>query len=129
MMQWTFRYAPSYTQVVALGVENPAVASTIATRCSGRGCPFKIHRITVRELKRCRSHTTGTCRAPHSVNLEWEFHTHKLGVGAQVTVAITRSRDVGKYYRFVIRRRRAPEVKISCLAPGSSTPGKDCAAP
>jgi hypothetical protein len=128
MMQWTFRYAPSYTQVVAFGVNNPAVASTITTRCSGKSCPFKIHRLRVRELKRCRSNTTGTCRAPHSVNLEREFRTHKLGVGTHVTVTITRSRDVGKYYRFIVRRRRAPAVKISCLAPGSSTPGKDCAA-
>jgi hypothetical protein len=123
-MRWTFRYAPTYTQIAALAVQGPALGSTIATRCTGKGCPFPVKRIKVRQLKRCR--TKAKCRGPRQVNLEKEFHGHNLAVGSKITVMITRAHDIGKYYGFVVRRRRAPAVKISCLAPGSSVPGKNC---
>jgi hypothetical protein len=125
-MRWTFRYAPSYTQIAALSVEGPALGATIATRCTGKGCPFAVRRIKVRELKRCRTRTTGHCRPPREVNLESEFHGHNLAIGSRVTVTISRPLDIGKYYRFVVRRRRAPSVNISCVAPGSIVPGKHC---
>lgn len=123
-MRWTFRYAPTYTQITALAVQGPALGSTIATRCTGKGCPFPVRRIKVRGLKRCRG--KAKCRAPRQVNLEGEFRGRNLAVGTKVTVMITRPRDIGKYYGFVVRRRRAPAVKISCLAPGSRIPGKHC---
>jgi hypothetical protein len=126
-MRWTFRYAPSYTQIAALSVQGPALGATIATRCTGKGCPFKVHRMKVRKLKRCRTKHTGHCPAPRAVNLEWEFHGHNLAVGSRVSVMISRPLDIGKYYRFVVRRRRAPSVNISCVAPGSTAPGKNCA--
>ena len=125
-MRWTFRYAPSYTQIAALSVEGPALGATIATRCAGKGCPFAIHRIKVRELKRCRAKPAGHCRAPREVSLKWEFRGRNLAVGSRVTVTISRPLDIGKYYRFVVRRRRAPSVNISCVAPGSIVPGRNC---
>jgi hypothetical protein len=125
-MRWTFRYAPSYTQIAALSVQGPAVGATIATRCAGKGCPFAVRRIKVRELKRCRARPSGHCRAPREVSLEWQFRGHNLAVGSRVTVMISRALDIGKYYRFVVRRRRAPSVNISCVAPGSIVPGKNC---
>jgi hypothetical protein len=60
------------------------------------------------------------------VNLEWEFRRRDLRVGARVTIMIRHPRDIGKYYRFVVRPRRAPSVTISCLAPGSMKPGRAC---
>lgn len=124
-MQWTFRYAPSYTQILAFAVDGPALRSTITTRCRGKGCPLRVHRISVSRLKHC-STTTGVCRAPRTVNLESEFRHHKLGIGARVTIMISRPHDIGKYYRFIVRPRRAPSVRIRCLAPGSVRPGKGC---
>jgi hypothetical protein len=125
-MRWTFRYAPAYTQIAALSVQGPALGATIATRCTGKGCPFTVRHIKVRGLKRCRSNHGTHCRAPRQVDLESQFKGRNLRVGSQVTVMISRDRDIGKYYRFVVRRRRAPSVKISCVAPGSSVPGKNC---
>src|SRR5579875_3095304 len=125
-MRWTFRYSPAYTQIAALSVQGPALGATIATSCTGKGCPFAVRRIKVRGLKRCRSKHTGHCRAPRQVNLEQQFRGHDLHVGSRVTVIISRHLDIGKYYRFVVRRRRAPSVKISCVAPGSTVPGKNC---
>ncbi|HEY3774325.1 MAG TPA: hypothetical protein VGL69_15095 [Solirubrobacteraceae bacterium] len=125
-MRWTFRYAPSYTQVAALSVQGPALGATIATRCSGKGCPFIARRVKVRTLKRCRARSRGHCRAPRKVSLERQFRGHNLAVGSRVTVTISRAHDIGKYYRFVVRRRRAPSVSISCVAPGSNVPGRNC---
>ena len=123
-MRWTFRYAPTYTQIAAFAVQGPALGSTIATRCAGKGCPFTIRRVKVRGLKRCRG--KASCRPPRQVNLERDFRGHNLAIGSRVTVTITRAADIGKYYRFVVRRRRAPAVTIACVAPGSSVPGKKC---
>jgi hypothetical protein len=123
-MLWTFRYAPTYTQIAALAVQGPAMGSTISTACTGKGCPFGTRRVRVRALKRCRGKPH--CRAPHKVNLARKFRGRHLRIGSTLTVAITRAHDIGKYYRFVVRRRRAPSVKISCLAPGSGIPGKHC---
>ncbi|HET9125966.1 MAG TPA: hypothetical protein VFN65_13885, partial [Solirubrobacteraceae bacterium] len=125
-MQWTFRYAPRETQVVTLAVEGPALGSVIATRCRGSGCPFGVHRIRVRGLKRCRMNGGTHCRAPRTIELAWEFHGRRLGIGTVITVAISRRGDVGRYYRFAVRRRRGPAVRISCLAPGSVRPGRGC---
>jgi hypothetical protein len=125
-MRWTFRYAPSYTQIAALSVQGPALGATIATRCAGKGCPFTVRRIKVRKLKRCRAKSSGHCPAPREVSLEPEFHGHNLAVGSRVSVTISRTLDIGKYYRFVVRRRRAPSVNISCVAPGSIVPGRNC---
>jgi hypothetical protein len=125
-MRWTFRYAPSYTQIIALAVDGSALGSTITTGCTGKGCPFRVHRTPVRKIRRCRSRTTRACRAPRTVNLEWEFRRRDLRVGARVTIMIRHPRDIGKYYRFVVRPRRAPSVTISCLAPGSMKPGRAC---
>jgi hypothetical protein len=127
-MQWTFRYAPRETQVVTLAVEGPALGSVIATRCRGSGCPFRVHRITVQGLKRCRMNGGKHCRAPRAIELAWEFHARRLGIGTVITVAISRRGDVGRYYRFAVRRRRGPAVRISCLAPGSVRPGRGCTA-
>lgn len=124
-MRWTFRYAPTYTQVLALAVDGPAFRSTIATRCRGGGCPFHVHRITVRRSAHC-SKTTHHCHVPRSVNLEWEFRHHRLRVGTRVMIRISRAHDIGKYYRFVVRPGRAPSAQIRCLAPGSAMPGKGC---
>jgi hypothetical protein len=125
-MQWTFRYAPAYTQILALSVDGPALDSRIVTRCAGTGCPFSVHRLRVLELKRCRTHASRRCPPPRTVSLEREFHGHNLGVGARVTVTISRTHDIGKYYRFVVRRSLAPSVRIRCLAPGALFPGKRC---
>jgi hypothetical protein len=54
------------------------------------------------------------------------FHNRRLAVGAQITVAITRPLWIGKYYQFTIRARRAPRVRIACLAPGAVRPRFGC---
>jgi hypothetical protein len=125
-MQWTFHYAPSFTQVIALDSQGTAVGSTVTVRCAGKGCPFTKRREAVNQSTHCGTNGTHACRSAKTVDLEPEFRGRDLRVGAQVTVTITRRRYVGKYFRFTVRARKQPAVRISCLAPGSNTPGKDC---
>jgi len=123
-MQWTFRYGARSTQILALAVEEPALGARIVTRCVGHGCPTRARYVRVGPLKRCAR--ARRCRPPRVVNLGREFRGRRLGVGARVTVRISRAHDIGKYYRFLVRSRRPPSVRISCLAPGSIRPGRGC---
>jgi hypothetical protein len=43
-----------------------------------------------------------------------------------VTVQILRPGWIGKYYLFTMRAGRGPKIKISCLAPGRTAPGRGC---
>jgi hypothetical protein len=128
-MQWTFHYTPAYTQIIALVVHGAHTGSAVTIHCTGRGCPFKHRVYSVVKQKRCRSTRRHTCPAPGTIDLESHFRHHNLRVHTKVTVTVTQKRYVGKYYRFAIRARRQPAVKISCLALGSTRPGVGCAAP
>jgi hypothetical protein len=128
-MQWTFHYHPSFTQITALVLHGANTGGMVTIHCTGRGCPFASRAHAVVKRKRCRSTKKHTCPAPGTIDLEPSFRHHRLRVHAQVTITVTHARYVGKYYRFTIRARRQPSVKISCLAVGSSKPGVGCAAP
>ena len=125
-MQWSFRYAPAFTQILALAVDDPSFHSTITVGCVGGGCPYTTRHRTLTEPRHCSSRHTRRCRSPKTVNLRSSFTHHRLRVGTVLTITITRRDYVGKYYRFVVRPRRQPMVRISCLAPHSSRPGKGC---
>jgi hypothetical protein len=125
-MQWSFRYAPAFTQILAFAVDGPSFGSTITVGCVGGGCPYVTRHRTLRAPRHCTSRRTRRCRSPRTVNLRSSFARRDLRVGTVVTVTITRRHDVGKYYRFVVRPRRQPTVQISCLAPDSSRPGRGC---
>jgi hypothetical protein len=128
-MQWTFHYHPSFTQITALVLHGAKSGGMVTIHCTGRGCPFASRAHAVVKQKRCRSTKKHTCPAPGTIDLEPSFRHHRLRVHAQVTITVTHTRYVGKYYRFTMRARRQPSVKISCLAVGSSKPGVGCAAP
>jgi adhesin/invasin len=130
LMQWTFFYTPSYTKVLALVVNGAPVGAAVLVQCHGRGCPFANRAITVARSKPCKPKAKH-CKPIKSrtINLIAQFphlRNQHLRVGAQVLVKIVRSRWIGKYYAFVIRPRRAPRIKIACLAPGASRPGVGC---
>jgi hypothetical protein len=124
-MQWTFHFTPHYTQVMAMTVNGMPVGSTVRTNCGGHGCPFKTRRHAV--TRRCTvKKGKRRCAVPARFAAAPWFRRRHLGVGATVTVLLTKRQFVGKYYRFTIRARRQPKVRIACLAPGSTAPGKGC---
>jgi Bacterial Ig-like domain (group 3) len=124
-MQWTFYSTSAYTTVLRL-VVNGASGATLTTSCQGRGCPFKRSRTVVTKTKRCGQKVARTCTAQGTMDLAPRFRNRRLSVGVQITIAITRTGWIGKYYRFTVRARQAPHVQIACLAPGATRPGSGC---
>jgi hypothetical protein len=125
-MQWTFHYTPSYTQIRALVVDGVPARANVLVKCHGRGCPFAHRSVVLAKLKRCGTRTTGMCLTHGAFDLTPSFATRHLAVGTQVTVMISRPKWIGKYYAFTVRARRAPGIRIDCLAPGGTRPGQGC---
>lgn len=128
-MQWSFSITPSYTKVVGLMLRG-AAHTRVLVSCDGRGCPFSRRVVVGNRRSRCRRKAHGRCpqskRTAATINLARIFGSRRLGVGTQIAVAITRPGWVGKYYAFTTRPGRAPRVQISCLAPGTTRPGRGC---
>ena len=128
-MRWTFFVTPTYTRVLALLVQGASHAHVVVT-CHGRGCPFTRRVRAVNPRKVCTRRVHGRCRQRRTtggtLHLDPAFGSRRLAVGTRIAVAITRPGWVGKYYAFTIRSGRAPRIRISCLAPGATRPGKAC---
>lgn len=125
-MQWWFYFTPSYTIVRALVVNGTSVGATVSVGCHGHGCPFARRAINVADQESCSVKTRRMCSAHGTVLITPGFENRHLGVGARITVAITKPSWVGKYYAFTIQARRGPRVQIACLAPGARRPGGGC---
>jgi hypothetical protein len=124
-MQWTFYYTPTYTAVRAL-VVNGASGATVTIKCQGKGCPFAARAAVVAKAKRCGTKGARRCPTHGTVDLTPQFRNRHLHAGALITVLINRRGWIGKYYSFTVRARRAPRIRISCLAPGGTRPGAGC---
>jgi Big-like domain-containing protein len=124
-MQWNFYFTPTYTKVLTL-VVNGASGATVTTTCHNTGCPFAVKTAHVAKTGRCAQQDTRTCATHGWLNLAPGFRGRRLGVGAQITVAITRPGWIGKSYRFTIHAGRPPRIQIACLAAGSAHRGVGC---
>ena len=120
LMAWTFQFTPHYTRVSTLTVTGVQPGLTISVGCSGAGCPKHRYVDTVTRAA-CGKHDTCS-----NINLGKRFAHHKLGVGATLTVRLTHSGWLGKYYAFVVRRGRKPTIDTACLAVGQTKPGAGC---
>jgi hypothetical protein len=125
-MQWTFRYTPRYTDVIAMVVNGVPRGGTVHVRCSGKGCPFATHQTKVGKRKPCTKKDKSDCPARGRVGLTGLFKHHHLRVGAQITIVILKRQYIGKYYNFLVRARRQPRVRIDCLAVDATKPGVGC---
>lgn len=110
-MRWTFAASANYTKVLALAVKDAQAGSTILVICKGKSCPY-----ARKETKVTKSGT--------AVNLEPKFSKRQLKPGTKITVDITRTYWMGRYYSFTIRAKRAPKTSSGCLATGTLTPTK-----
>jgi hypothetical protein len=111
-LQWQFQYHPGYTLVRALQADRLAKGMSVALACHGSGCPIKRVRFPVA--------TNG------SIDLQPAFRRRHLRPGAEITVRITHSHWIGKYYSFTIRPRQGPLIVLSCLGVGQARPSSDC---
>jgi hypothetical protein len=125
-MQWTFDFTPSYTKVIGLIINGLSKQTTVLVGCRGHGCPFSRRTPPLNAGHPCgQGHKPG-CQPPGTLNLLPSFGEHRLGAGAQITIAITIPGGVGKFYGFTVRSGHGPHVQIACLAPGATRPGASC---
>ena len=102
-------------RITALTVQAPAGARVRVT-CRGkrRGCPRR--RTAERTVQARSDGRTPTIRIKR--------FQRSLRAGAIVRVYVTGDGVIGKYSRFVVRRRRAPARRDLCLMPGSLQPAR-----
>ena len=124
-MQWLFFFTPRYTRVIALSVRGASAAAVVVVTCHGRGCSFAKRTAGISKPKGCGHKGKRKCPTSGSVNLSQDFKG-PLRVGSTITVSIRRPAWIGKYYRFVIRPARAPNIQVNCLAPTAVRPGVGC---
>lgn len=127
-MNWSVNARPTYTLVRNLVVYNVPAGAQVKVACKGRGCPFKARTASYATYsackgKRCRTKSLAGSR---TVDLTQLFRGRQLGIGARLTISIVKPNTIGKVFGFTIRPSRQPITKPSCLAPGSTTPGKSC---
>ena len=128
LLRWAFVTVRADTSVRRLLVSDVAAHAKVNLTCHGTGCPFS----TAPDVTgaRCGS---APCRAKpkqlrrRTVDLTALFSGVRLGAGAQLTVSVTKANAVGGVWLFTTRSGRAPSHRITCLEPGSSTPGQGCA--
>jgi hypothetical protein len=132
-MTWLFGWSKHYTKVRSLVVHNLPQGAHVEVACTGRGCPFAFghsHSATLARRKRCHKRTC--VKVKHrlaqgpTVDLTSLFTGRRLGVGAQISVSVTKPGWNGKSFRFTTRPSRIPTIQIACLAPGSRRPGVGC---
>ena len=107
-----------------------AAQTQVLVTCRGQGCPFRRRVLGANRHKPCKrkahARSRQTKRPAATIDLARAFGNRQLRVGAVITVAITRPGWIGKYYAFTTRSGRTPRIRISCLAPGTTRPGKRC---
>jgi adhesin/invasin len=127
-MQWSFHFTRSYTAIIALNLTGAPVGSKIIEICRGRGgCPFR-RRVAARVRPvHCTKARHGACHnLARGVNIVHGLRLRQLRPGTVLIVQIVRRGWIGKYYAFAFRGGQAPQITISCLAPGGSRPGAGC---
>jgi len=125
ILQWTFLFTPSYTEVLGLTLSGVPAGASVQLGCHGPGCPFSTRRKPLPRAAACHSSNPAACPAS-ALSLTSALAGRRFGAGAQITLMIGHANYVGKYYSFTVRARAQPRVRIACLAPGSPIPGAAC---
>jgi methionine-rich copper-binding protein CopC len=96
-----------------LTAQAPAGARVTVT-CRGHGCPSK---------SESRIASSPGKKGPATmVVIAFRRFQRSLGTGASLVIRISKRGQIGKYTRFVIRRRRLPERVDACLGPARIRP-------
>jgi Bacterial Ig-like domain (group 3) len=128
VMQWYVHYSPTDTRFTSWQAYGTVPGSSFYFTCSGKGCPFATHLLTVANSSSCKAKGKGkTCPGSNqTVNLEPVFGNAKLHAGTKITVSILRCGWYGKHYTITIRPGRGPSSVITNLPLGVTRPGLKC---
>jgi hypothetical protein len=98
------------TKIQTLLVSKVPAGATVEVRCTGKGCPFKHKKVTVKSSK---------------ANVKPLFKHAVLRPKAVVEIRITAANRVGKVVRYTMRKGKLPTSRNLCLPVGSTKP-KGC---
>jgi hypothetical protein len=107
-------------------------AAVVNVTCQGSGCPFSSAvRVTGHECrgKPCQAGVGKHYRRPRSVDLTSLFASAALVPGDRLMVSVTQRNRVGWVFVLTVRSNKRPSYQVTCLAPGSTKPGRGCAPP
>jgi hypothetical protein len=131
-LNWTATQFSAFTILTELIISHAPSGAQIAIRCEGGGCRFKHHTVHIATIRLvCNRHHKRCKRAPapplSTVDILSPLRGRHLAVGTKVTVTVTMPQTVGEVWTLRIRPARAPvETGPTCLAPGSTKPGRGC---
>ena len=130
-MSWAFVPAGRYDTVASMIVNDVLIGARILITCDGTGCRHKSQTVKAAATKKPTCRKRRHCPAPkkprtRTLDLTSRFRGWRLADGSRLRVSIVKTGYVGKVYSFLIRGLQEPSVAISCLAPGSRTPGAGC---
>jgi hypothetical protein len=132
LLGWQFDPHAGYTRVISMDASNLPVGARILIGCVNRICSLRTRSVTVSARTHCKSRTK-RCRSkqrPHTraVDLSPLVRNLHLKVGSRLQVSFQKRSYVGKVYLFTVRASKQPSWVATCLAPGSSVPGRGCRA-
>ena len=127
-MTWGFAPHKSYTTIASLVAKGVMNGAKLKISCSGGGCRWKSHTsVPPTPKSKCKKgHPCPKPKQSTTDTLSGLFKGWHLRNKAKITVNIAKTGYIGKVFIFSFRPPRGPSSTISCLAPGSSTPGKGC---
>ena len=111
----TGKVVRSGARIKSLTVQAP-FGATVKVRCRGRGCPFHRSSKTLANAGKAKT-TSKTIRIR-------KLENHLLRTGASIKVLVSRSGEIGKYTRFLIRKGKPPRRTDLCLLPGVTQPSE-----
>jgi virginiamycin B lyase len=129
-LTWRFAWSSRNTFVTSLVAHGLTLGSFVEVVCHGKGCPFSHARLSAASTSaRCRNHG---CKSKLPVihhgelNMTGLFKMKHLLPGARITVSLVEPEWIGRYFAFTVRRKHAPSVGVSCLAPDSPVVTAPC---
>jgi hypothetical protein len=131
-LSWGSTEFSAFTVLTELIVAQAPSGAQIAIRCEGHGCTFARHTVGVATTRLvCNRHHKHCKREPapalNNVDILSPLRGRHLAVGTKLTVSLTKQQMVGEAWTLKIRPARAPlETGPTCLAPGSTKPGRGC---
>lgn len=108
-VSYEWRATRTGARLLRMRVTEAPPGAVVEVRCGGRHCPFK--------------RRTPAVKANGTAALTKLFR-RSLRAGATIELRITAPNSVGKVLRFEIRRRRVPQARRLCLAPGAAKAAK-----
>jgi CSLREA domain-containing protein len=127
-MAWDFKALRSYSLALSMVAYGVPSGSKVKLACAGRRCPFKSRIVHAGVRHTCKPRKNCHKSRPHTstIDLTRFVKGSHFAVGTHLSVSFVKPRFFGKIFVLMFRPNRPPSHVVTCLAPGSSVPGRNC---